>query len=229
MDEAVRAAWDSYRILEKRTPEKERRQAQQRVQAAMDSYGREEVSRGAVFLVGVLTAHIIGQPHGAEEDRLDPLSDLIPAVIRKLPDFESADPAQVPMVTGVLMAAAMGMDTVAWRDQFGTIPPKEALVHNFVLWLLADLFDSLVEQPGATDQLMRETFNSMAADDAGWQAPDRAPGLAQTRPADREARRPRQLLGEVRCPRRLAPRIRTATTRRPTRSGSGITTWSDCC
>ncbi|MFD8625227.1 hypothetical protein ACFV4E_15240 [Streptomyces hygroscopicus] len=133
----------------------------------MDSYGREEVSRGAVFLVGVLTAHIVGQPGGPEEDCLDPLSDLIPAVIRKLPDFESADPAQVPMVTGVLMAAAMGMDTVAWRDQFGTIPPKEALVHNFVLWLLADLFDSLVEQPGATDQLMRETFNSMAADDAG--------------------------------------------------------------
>ncbi|MGP4085559.1 hypothetical protein [Streptomyces sp. KR55] len=164
VDEAVRAAWDSYQILEKRTSEKERRQAQQRVQAAMETYGREEVSRGSVFLVGVLTAHIIGQQDGAEEDRLDPLSDLIPAVIRKLPGFELADPAQVPMVTGVLMAAAMGMDTVAWRDQFGTIPPKEALVHNFVLWLLADLFDSLVEQPGATDQLMRKTFNSTAAD-----------------------------------------------------------------
>ncbi|WP_327138215.1 hypothetical protein OG585_47445 (plasmid) [Streptomyces sp. NBC_01340] len=85
-------------------------------------------------------------------------------MIRKLPDFELADPDQVPMVTGVLMAAAMGMDTVAWRDQFGTIPPPEALVHNFVLWLLADLFDSLVEQPGATDQFMQETFNSMAVD-----------------------------------------------------------------
>ncbi|WP_141746515.1 hypothetical protein [Streptomyces sp. LUP30] len=60
---------------------------------------------------------------GEGEDRLDPLNDLIPAVIRKLPGFELADPAQVPMVTGVLMAAAMGMDTVAWRDQFGTIPP----------------------------------------------------------------------------------------------------------
>ncbi|WP_345045776.1 hypothetical protein [Streptomyces sannanensis] len=164
VDEAVHAAWDSYRILEKRTSEKERRQAQQRVQAAMDTHGRDEVSRGSVFLVGVLTAHIIGQQDCGEEDRLDPLSDLIPAVIRKLPGFELADPAQVPMVTGVLMAAAMGMDTVAWRDQFGTIPPKEALVHNFVLWLLADLFDSLVEQPGATDLLMRETFNSMAAE-----------------------------------------------------------------
>ncbi|WP_371652071.1 hypothetical protein [Streptomyces mirabilis] len=46
VDGAVRAAWDSYRILETRTPEKERQQAQQRVQAAMDAYGREEVSGG---------------------------------------------------------------------------------------------------------------------------------------------------------------------------------------
>ena len=163
-DEAVRAAWDSYRILEKRTSDKERQQAQQRVQAAMDACGREEVSRGSVFLVGVLTAHIIGGQDDGAEDRLDPLSDLIPAVIRKLPGFELADPAQVPMVTGVLMAAAMGMDTVAWRDQFGAIPPKEALVHTFVLWLLADLYDSVVERPGTTDEIMRETFNSMAAE-----------------------------------------------------------------
>lgn len=119
---------------------------------------------GTVFLVSVLTAHIIGQQDGEEEGGLDPLSDLIPAVIRKLPGFELADPAQIPMVTGVLMAAAMGMDTVAWRDQFGTIPAKEALVHNFVLWRLADLFDSMVEQPGATDLLMRETFNSFASE-----------------------------------------------------------------
>lgn len=164
VDEAVRAAWDSYRIWEKRTSEKERRQAQQRVKAAMDICGREEVSRGSVFLVGVLTAHIIGQQDGGEEDRLDPLSDLIPAVVRKLPGFELADPAQVPMVTGVLMAAAMGMDTATWRDRFGVIPPQEALVHTFVLWLLADLLDSVAEEPGATDQLMRETFESLATE-----------------------------------------------------------------
>ncbi|MFE7426849.1 hypothetical protein [Streptomyces sp. NPDC057545] len=56
------------------------------------------------------------------------------------------------------------MDSVAWRDQFGPIPPKEALVHTFVLWLLADLFDFTAEQPGAMDRLMRETFDSMATD-----------------------------------------------------------------
>ncbi|MCX4681878.1 hypothetical protein OG413_42510 [Streptomyces sp. NBC_01433] len=163
VDEAIRAAWDSYRVLEKRTSAKERRQAQLRVEAAVDAYGREEVSRGTVFLVGVLTGYLIAEQDGGE-DRLDPLSDLIPAVIRKLPAFEMADPAQVPMVTGVLMAAAMGMDTVAWRDGFGRIPPEEALVHSFVLWLLADLFDSMAERPGTIDRLVRATFDSMAAE-----------------------------------------------------------------
>ncbi|MEU5958768.1 hypothetical protein [Streptomyces sp. NPDC047525] len=160
VDEAVRAAWDTYRVLEKRTPAKERQEAQQRVKAAMDSVGRQEVSRGTVFLVGVLTGYLIGEPPGGGE-QLDPLNDLIPAVIRKLPTFEMADPEQVPMATGVLMAAAMGMDTVAWRDRFGEIEPKEAMVHGFVLWLLADLFDSLVDKPGTIDQVMRETFDSM--------------------------------------------------------------------
>ncbi|MFD0021274.1 hypothetical protein [Streptomyces sp. NPDC058382] len=160
VDEAVRAAWDAYRVLEKRTPAKERQEAQQRVKAAVDSVGREEVSRGTVFLVGVLTGYLIAGPAGGGE-QLDPLNDLIPAVIRRLPSFEMADPEQVPMATGVLMAGAMGMDTVAWRDRFGAIEPKEAMVHGFVLWLLADLFDSLVDKPGTIDQLMRGTFDSM--------------------------------------------------------------------
>ncbi|WP_406151576.1 hypothetical protein [Streptomyces sp. NBC_01012] len=162
-DEAIRAAWDSYRVLEKRTSPEERRQAEERVQAAVEAYGREEVSRGTVFLVGVLTGYLIAE-RGTGADRLDPLSDLIPAVIRRLPTFEMADPAQVPMVTGVLMAAAMGMDTVEWRDRFGQIPQEEALVHSFVLWLLADRFDSMTGQPGTIDRLIRETFDSMAAE-----------------------------------------------------------------
>ncbi|WP_086778432.1 hypothetical protein [Streptomyces griseus] len=160
--EAIRAAWDSYRVLEKRTPDGERQEARRRVQAAVDAYGRAEVSRGTVFLVGVLTGFLIAEQSGGE-DRLDPLSDLIPAVIRRLPAFESADPAQLPMATGVLMAAAMGMDTVEWRDRFGPIPPEEALVHGFVLWLLAGLFDSLAGQPGGIDRTMQNTFDSMAA------------------------------------------------------------------
>ncbi|MFE7114372.1 hypothetical protein ACFU99_02985 [Streptomyces sp. NPDC057654] len=160
VDEAVRAAWETYRVLEKRTPAEERQEAQQRVKATMESVGREEVSRGTVFLVGVLTGFLIAEPPGGGE-QLDPLNDLIPGVIRKLPAFDLADPEQVPMATGVLMAAAMGMDAVAWRDRFGKIEPKEAMIHGFVLWLLADLFDSLAGKPGTIDQLMRETIGSM--------------------------------------------------------------------
>ncbi|MFD4756349.1 hypothetical protein [Streptomyces sp. NPDC058426] len=163
-NEAIRAAWDSYRVLEKRTPASEREQARQRVKTTMDCVGREEVARGTVFLVGVLTGFLIAEPPAGGE-RLDPLNDLIPAVIRRLPSFELADPEQVPMVTGVLMAAAMGMDTVAWRDGFGLIPAKEALAHSFVLWLLADLFDSLAEKPGAIDRLLRETFETLDSED----------------------------------------------------------------
>ncbi|MEU8465154.1 hypothetical protein [Streptomyces sp. NPDC029003] len=161
VDGAIRAAWDSYRVLEKRTSAEDREVARQRVEAAVEAYGREEVSRGTVFLVGVLTGYLIAERAGGA-DRLDPLGDLIPSVIRRLPTFETADPAQVPMVTGVLMAAAMGMDTVAWRDRFGPIPAEEALVHGFVLCLLADLFDSLAGRPGVIDRMMRETFDSMA-------------------------------------------------------------------
>lgn len=160
-DEAIGAAWDSYRVLEPRTSAEDRQEAQRRVQAATETYGRAEMARGTVFLVGVLTGYLIAEQSGAD-DRLDPLSDLIPAVIRRLPTFELADPAQVPMATGVLMAAAMGMDTVAWRDRFGRIAPEEALVHGFVLWLLADLFDSLIGRPGVIDQLMRKTLAAMA-------------------------------------------------------------------
>lgn len=64
VDEAVRAAWDTYRVLEKRTHAEERQQAQQRVEDAMDSVGREEVSRGTVFLVGVLTGYLIAEAPG---------------------------------------------------------------------------------------------------------------------------------------------------------------------
>ncbi|MEU2578855.1 hypothetical protein ACIP3B_36445 [Streptomyces anulatus] len=67
VDEAVRAAWDTYQVLEKRTSAEERQQAQQRLKAAMDSVGREEVSRGTVFLVGVLTGYLIAEPPGSGE------------------------------------------------------------------------------------------------------------------------------------------------------------------
>ncbi|MFF3785741.1 hypothetical protein [Streptomyces sp. NPDC001933] len=67
--------------------------------------------------MGVLTGFLIAE-QGGGEDRLDPLSDLTPRRDPQTPTFEMAGPAQVPMVTGVLMAAPMGMDTAASHDRY---------------------------------------------------------------------------------------------------------------
>lgn len=158
--EAVRAAWETCRLLDNDTSTEQRHQAQQRLQAAMDTYGRDEVARGTVFLVGVLAAYLTqdaGQPGS-----IDPLSDLIPGVIRRLSSFELADPAQAPMAAGVLTAAVLGQDTVAWHDQFSPLPRAEVLTHSFVLWLLADLLDVCAERPGAAHESMQATFESLA-------------------------------------------------------------------
>jgi hypothetical protein len=58
----------------------------------------------------------------------------------------------------------MGMDAVAWRDRSRTMPPKEALVHNFALRPLSDLYDSRVEQSGITDEFMRGASNFIAGE-----------------------------------------------------------------
>ncbi|MFD5952033.1 hypothetical protein ACFWAZ_38900 [Streptomyces collinus] len=160
VDEAVSAAWETCRLLDNQTSTEQRHQAQQRLQAAMDMYGCDEVARGTVFLVGALAAYLTqeaGQPGS-----LDPLSDLIPGVIRRLSRFEMADPAQAPMAAAVLTAAVLGQDTVAWRDQFGPLPRAEVLTHSFVLWLLADLLDVCAERPGTANEIMQATFESLA-------------------------------------------------------------------
>ncbi|MCX5327858.1 hypothetical protein [Streptomyces sp. NBC_00140] len=160
---AVRAAWESSRILAPETSNTQREQARRLVQEVMDTHGNGEVARGSVFLAGVLAAYLTrdaGSP-GA----IDPLEDLIPTVIRKLSAFETADPAQAPMASGVLTAAVLGQDAVAWRDQYGPVPPTEALNHTFVIWLLSDLLDFSLEKPGAADEIMQETFASIATEE----------------------------------------------------------------
>ncbi|GAA2377463.1 hypothetical protein [Streptomyces carpaticus] len=159
-DKAIRAAWDTCQVLEQRTSPEQRRLAQQRVQAAMEECGAQEVARATILLINVLVTQLINQEGLPQEDRLDPLRDLIPAVIRKLPSFEIADPAEAPMATGVLMAAAMDMNAVAWRDRYGPIPPQEFLIHTFVLWLLADLTNSMWGQPGYTDRVIQTVLKS---------------------------------------------------------------------
>ncbi|WP_190232889.1 hypothetical protein [Streptomyces avicenniae] len=160
-DAAVRAAWDSYRVLDDSTTPEERRRARRRIEAAVAAYGRDEVYRGAAFLVGVLTAVLAEDA----EDR-DPLGGLVPAVLGRLRAFDTLDVAHVPMVAGALTAAVLGQDVVAWRDRLGPIPPQEAAALGFTLWLLADLHDLAVDRPGATDALVRRAFESLEYENA---------------------------------------------------------------
>ncbi|MFI7274545.1 hypothetical protein [Streptomyces sp. NPDC049879] len=160
-DAAVRAAWDSYRVLDDSTTPEERRLARRRIEAAVAVHGRDEVYRGAAFLVGVL-ATVLAEDTA---DGSDPLGSLVPAVLRRLRAFEALDAAHVPMVAGALTAAVLGQDVVAWRDRLGSIPPQEAAALGFTLWLLADLHDFAVERPGATDALVRRAFAAMEFDE----------------------------------------------------------------
>ncbi|MFD7291502.1 hypothetical protein [Streptomyces sp. NPDC059863] len=118
------------------------------------------MARGTIVLIGTLVTYLIPD-EGRSEDSMDPLSDLIPGIIRRLSRFETADPAQAPMVAGVLTAAVLGQDTLAWRDQYGEIPPTESLAHSFVLWLLSDLIDYTTEQAGTADRLLQEVFSAL--------------------------------------------------------------------
>ncbi|MFJ7205104.1 hypothetical protein ACIQWR_16365 [Streptomyces sp. NPDC098789] len=160
--ECVRAAWESCRALDEETSEEELRLARQEVRLMTHVHGRQELRRATVFLTDLLIGRLVAEL-GREEraERLDRLVVLLPPVVRRLSGLELVDPAQVPMVVGVLAAAVMDLDAVAWRDGFGGIGPAEGLHHHFVLWLLADLHDTLLDHPGAADTAVRAAIDRM--------------------------------------------------------------------
>ncbi|MFE2720194.1 hypothetical protein ACFXKI_52210 [Streptomyces mirabilis] len=83
------AGWEGpggHRFLDNEITVGRRHQAQERLQSAMDLYGRDEIARGTIFFVAYLTQDA-GQPGS-----IDPLSDLIPGVIHRLSRLELADP-----------------------------------------------------------------------------------------------------------------------------------------
>lgn len=157
--ECVRAAWEGCRVLDRGASEAEYRLVRQHVRLAAAVHGVQELRRATVFLIGVVVAGLTaGLDRGARAARLDGLVALLPHAVRRLAGLELGDRTQVPMVVGVLAAATMDLDVVAWRDGFGEISPSEGLHHHFTLWLLADLHDSLLAHPGATDTLVRTTL-----------------------------------------------------------------------
>ncbi|MCL8015862.1 hypothetical protein [Streptomyces sp. AS02] len=67
-------------------------------------------------------------------------------------------------VTGVLMAPRWAWTWSPDATSSGSSFPQEAVPLSFVVWLLADLYDTLVDQPGATDLIMQDTFDSLATE-----------------------------------------------------------------
>ncbi|OON82935.1 hypothetical protein [Streptomyces tsukubensis] len=136
------------------------------MRAVTEAYGREEICRGSVHLIGVIAAQLLGPPgEGRGEESVDPLRSFIPAVLARLSRFGAMDGRQLPMVAGVLTAAVLGRPTVAWRDQYGPVTPPECLAPGCTVWLLADLYDFSQERPGALDELLTASFRDIGTED----------------------------------------------------------------
>lgn len=78
----------------------------------------------------------------------DALHSVVPAVITRLRGIEYLQPEAVAMMAGAMTAACLGLSPNLWREQYGKMRPIEYLPWTFTAWLLADLIDTVFEQPG---------------------------------------------------------------------------------
>jgi hypothetical protein len=58
----------------------------------------------------------------------------------------------VARMHGAMRAASAGQSPLRWREQFGPLPPAEALAWAYTTWLLADLLDYLGQERGQQDR-----------------------------------------------------------------------------
>jgi hypothetical protein len=58
----------------------------------------------------------------------------------------------VARMHGAMRAATAGQSPLRWREQFGPMPPAEALAWAYTTWLLADLLDYLGQERGQRDR-----------------------------------------------------------------------------
>ncbi|RZS30370.1 hypothetical protein EV193_11767 [Herbihabitans rhizosphaerae] len=159
MEEAIQTAWESVQLLNRsESQEANHDHVLTVLEAAVNAYGRREIARGVILLIGSLLESVAeegkSEPH---ED--DPLSMLYPALMRQIRiRFPGIPSETLPMIGATVTAALLGEDAVAWRDQFGEPDGMETFGLTCMLWLIADFFDSLKE-PGFTDQLVRDFLN----------------------------------------------------------------------
>ena len=77
---------------------------------------------------------------------------VVGSVTRRLRRLQLVPEVMVTRMHGVMLAAAAGQSPLRWREQFGPMPPAEALAWAYTTWLLADLLDYLAEERGPRDR-----------------------------------------------------------------------------
>jgi hypothetical protein len=81
---------------------------------------------------------------------------IVGSVTRRLRRLRLVPEVMLTRMHGAMRAASAGQSPLRWREQFGPMPPAEALAWAYATWLLADLLEylakSAVRDPGPGSQ-----------------------------------------------------------------------------
>jgi hypothetical protein len=80
------------------------------------------------------------------------LDMIVGSVTRRLRRLRLVPEVMVTRMHGAMRAASAGQSPLRWREQFGPMPPAEALAWAYTTWLLADLLDYLGQERGQRER-----------------------------------------------------------------------------
>jgi hypothetical protein len=80
------------------------------------------------------------------------LDMIVGSVTRRLRRLQLVPEVMVTRMRGAMRAASAEQSPLRWREQFGPMPPAEALAWAYTTWLLADLLDYLGQERGQRDR-----------------------------------------------------------------------------
>lgn len=157
--EVLWSAWRSVRLLGGHTEGQEPAEMAAELRRMVLEYGQEQIARGYTLLIGVLCTFIVKQVRDTAAD-IDPLRDLLPAILGQLRRLLRADergPAAekpLPVLTAVLTAGLLEQDVTAWWERHPSPDRAEDMGLAYLVYLLADFIDSTTRE-GATHELLQ--------------------------------------------------------------------------
>lgn len=156
---AIVTAWRTVQMCDPEDPDPEGPSLSD-VQEAVAHHGPEEMARGLVLLVGSLLEVLAGSGSGEEDDNGDPVSVMLPALLRQLrAKFPDIRADTYPTLGAIIIAGLTGQDAVAWRDKQGTPELHEIGGLTAVAWLVRDYID-FCKEAGTADKLIEAIFFS---------------------------------------------------------------------